>query len=121
MRIQCQLRDPDIDADDLLKLTRDFRAVLVDETDAEAELAVGADGAGTRGDPITLGVIAVTFLTSGAAVALIKVLETYIGRRPSLEVELSRADGGKLSIKAQDLNSKSLSQTQQTLEKFIKP
>ena len=119
MRIDCQFRDPDLDDDDLFRFTRDFTAVLVDETDLQAELAVGSAPVGARGDPITLGAIAITFFSSGAAVALIKVLETYIARRPSLEVELSRADGGKLAIKAQDLTPQLLAQTQQTVEKFF--
>jgi Effector Associated Constant Component 1 len=120
MQISCRLTADDLDDDDLQHLVRDFAATVTAETDISAELATGASAPGTRGDPITLGTIALSFLSSGAAVALIKVLETYVSRRPSLEIELSRPDGAKLSVKSQDLNSEVLAKTQQTLLKFFR-
>ena len=90
VQVNCLLQDPELDPDDLFKLTRDLKLAIGEETDIEADVPMSAATAGSRGDPITLGALALTFLSSGAAVALIKVLQTYVARRPSLEVELSR-------------------------------
>ncbi|MDQ2839469.1 MAG: hypothetical protein M3Y72_00175 [Acidobacteriota bacterium] len=119
MSIRCSLRASDLDDDDVQRLTQELCRTIREETEVDAQLETGASVTGDRGDPITLGTIALTFLSGGAAVALIKVLEVYVGRKPSLEVELTQADGSKFSVKAQDLAPKFLSQTQRLLERFV--
>ncbi|MEA2876274.1 MAG: hypothetical protein QOF14_1470 [Hyphomicrobiales bacterium] len=57
--------------------------------------------AGTRGDPITLGALALAAVTSGSVVALFNLLKSYVDRSEELNVEFTRKSGTpvKLSMK----------------------
>jgi len=114
------MRSADLEPEYIQTLTRELSLTLNRETDVRAQPAGGPAEPGTKGDPITLGSLALTFLTSGAAVALIKVLETYVGRKRSLEVELARPDGKKLVIKSQDLAAGQIQETENLVSRFFR-
>jgi hypothetical protein len=94
--------------------------LLREESGVDAHLHHAPGRAGNKGDPITTGALVLTFLTSGAAVALVKVLEAYISRRRSVELELARPDGKKLVLKANDVSADQLEATRKVLTRFFK-
>jgi hypothetical protein len=96
------------DNEELQRLTRQLCDSIADETEIEAEIPSGAVVQGTKGDPITLGVLALSFLSGGSAVALCEVFKAYFNRVPSLNIELERADGSKVKIAAQNLQPEQL-------------
>ena len=53
---------------------------LQTESDIQAELPQPSTQAGAKGDPVTIGTIALTFISSGAAVALFKIIEVYLSK-----------------------------------------
>jgi len=72
----------ELDDEDLQDLTRQLCLAINQETDVEAELPEADTAPGAKGDPITLGTIALAFISSKAAVALVGVLHTYFAREP---------------------------------------
>ena len=67
---------------------------LQTESDIQAELPQPGTQAGAKGDPVTIGTIALTFISSGAAVALFKIIEAYLSKNSSLDFELEKARSG---------------------------
>ena len=114
-----QLTASDLSDEDLQVLTRELSKTLNDETEAKATLPEETGESGSKGDPITLGTIILTALTSGTVVALFNVIKSYIERKPSLELEFTRKDGQQLKIKAEQLNKDQIDQTIQLANDFI--
>ncbi len=114
-----QLTASDLPDEDLQKLTLELSKTLNDETEAKATLPEKSGGPGSKGDPITLGTIILTALTSGTVVALFNVIKSYLERKPSLEFEFTRKDGQQLKIKAEQLNRNQIDQTIQLANDFI--
>ena len=114
-----QLIAGDLSGGDLQKLTLDLSRTLNDETDAISVIPENPGGSGNKGDPITLGTLILTALSSGTVVALFNVLKSYIERKPSLEMEFKREDGRQFKIKAEQLNKDQIDQTLQMANDFF--
>jgi hypothetical protein len=97
--------------DDLQSLTRELSMVLNRETDVAAAMPEAPPEPGARGDPITLGTLVLTFMTSGAAVAMFEVLKTYFERNASLQMKLKRDDGQELVIDQTNMRSGQIDKT----------
>lgn len=89
------------------------------ESDIQAALPHLDTQPGAKGDPITIGTIALTFISSGAAVALFKIFEAYLSKNSSLDFELEKADGSKLKLNAANLSSKSTNAVLTQLTAFL--
>ena len=114
-----QLIADDLSDEDLQKLTFELSKTLNDETDAKATLPEESGESGSKGDPITLGTIIITALSSGAVVALFNVIKSYIERKPSLEFEFKRKSGQQLKIKAKQLSKDQMDQTIKMANEFF--
>lgn len=88
----------------IARLTRDLARDLAREGIAGGPVEHPA-APGERGEPVTLGVLALALIKSGAVVALVRCLQAYLAREPSLSVELQRSDGSRLKVTAQNLGS----------------
>ena len=115
-----QLTASDLSGEDLQKLTLELSKTLNDETGAKATIPEKSGGPGSKGDPITLGTIILTALSSGTVIALFNVIKSYIERKPSLELELKREDGQQLNIKAEHLHKDQIDHTIQLAKDFIR-
>ncbi|QOL25655.1 hypothetical protein LP316_15390 [Thalassotalea sp. LPB0316] len=72
----------------------------------------------TKGDPVTIGQLALTFLGGGSAVALLEVIRAYISRNNTLSIELKNKDGSSINFTAENVNvcdSKELIETIQSM------
>ena len=114
-----QLTASDLSDEDLQKLTRELSNSLNDETKAKATLPEKPSKPGSKGDPITLGTIILTAISSGTVVALFNVIKSYIERKPSLEFEFKRESGQQLKIKAEQLSKEQIDQTIKIANKFF--
>lgn len=108
MVITLALSSEEMNEEHLQELTNELRKTLVEEAGIKAELVEGVSEEGTRGEPITMGLIALTFLTSGAAVAMFDVFKSLFNRRKYLELEMTREDGKKINIKAENISLEDL-------------
>jgi hypothetical protein len=120
MEFRIAVRSHELDQERLHATTMELRRTLVEETEASVSAPAVAAATGAKGDPITIGAVVVTFLTSGAAVSLFKVLEAYVTRKRSIDIEISRADGEKFVFHATDASPAQIAATQKTFEQFIK-
>ena len=64
--------------------------------------------AGQRGEPITLGVIALALITHGAVTALLECLKAYISRERGLIVKVTRPDGTQIEVSAHNVDTASV-------------
>ncbi len=96
---------------DVQALTRELVTSINRQTDTEAALPESQPRPGERGDPITLGAIALSVITSGTAVALFQVMKAYFERDESLEMAFERPDGRKLTIKAENMSAQRIDET----------
>jgi caspase domain-containing protein len=88
----------------LEELTRSLRADL-EQSDVPAELPPEITGVGSRGDPVTIGMIALALLNSPVVVALIECLKAYIEREPTLRFAFRTPDGRDIPVDADDGSS----------------
>jgi hypothetical protein len=101
------------------KLTFDITKTLNAETDLTAEIAEHSGKYGQKGDAITLGHIALTALTSGTVVALLKVFQTMIGQRASLKFNLKKNSGDTVTVDAKNLSPAQYDQTLKMVTGFV--
>jgi regulator of sirC expression with transglutaminase-like and TPR domain len=102
---------PDGDLQEISALTREMVRSIEQNTEASVDLPQSIGPPGSKGEALLIGQLLLTFLTSGAAVALIDVFKPYFARHPKLEIELSNAGGEVLKLKAEDIAPKALSET----------
>lgn len=66
-----------------------------------------------------LGQLGLTFLSAGAATALIGCLKAYIERDHTLRFRIKRPDGSELELEGKHLEGKDLKKTVATLKQFV--
>ena len=86
MELKLNLSSSELDDEVLQALTRQLCDSIADETDISAEILGGAVQQGTKGDIVTIGAIALAFVSGGGVVALCEVLKAYFSREPSSTV-----------------------------------
>ena len=102
------------------ELTRDLTQDLHDAGEFDVAQVGRPPKAGERSAEIgILGQLGLTFLSAGAATALINCLKSYIERDRDLKFRLKRPDGTELELESANLQSDSLQGTLASLERFI--
>lgn len=119
MDMGLQLSSDALPDDELDALTRQLAGTIASETPIDARLPEGDAAPGAKGDAVTIGTLALTFLSSGAAVALFEVLKTYFAREPSLEIAIKRPDGAEVTVSAQNLAPEQLHDTMERMRKLV--
>lgn len=111
MDIQLTLAAPGLSDERRQILTRELAVTLRRETPIRPTVAEAPPAPGEKGDAITVGTLLLTFLSSGAAVALFQVVRTYFERDSSLEIELQRSDGARFAIRAKHVSPEQIDET----------
>lgn len=119
MHIDLALHSESDSREDLQKLTFDLAADINRHTDATAAAATQQGNPGEKGDAITLATLALSFLSSGTAVALFQVFKAYFERNRTLIIELKRPDGSELKFKAENISRARTAETMEALQKFM--
>lgn len=119
MPISLQMEASSLSEEDLQQITQELRQTINDETEVSAEFQYGAPIPGGKGEPITLATLALTFLTSGSAVALFEVLKAYFERNASLKIILKRSDGQTFELGAENLRAGQIDRTLALAEGFV--
>ena len=104
----------------LQDLTEDFRDTLVREARINAELKNASPAQGEKGEPITMGVLVLAFITSGTAFGLINAISAYFARSKKLEFTFKNANGDTISIMSENLTPEEREQTLQQLQDFLR-
>jgi hypothetical protein len=118
---ELQLSCVELNQSTLQSMTREVAKTLRDQNVGSVSIpAENGARRGAKGDPITLGTIALTLLGSGGvAVSLVQVLKAYVERKATLHFEFTRPDGEKLNLSAENLANKDLQSATAVIEKFI--
>jgi hypothetical protein len=119
MAITLILSSNELDDEKIQGLSLDLCRTLERETDVAAKLAEGDNLPGIKGEPIILATIILSFITSGAAVAMFNVFKSYFERNSTLEMEFQRKDGRKFKIQAQNVSPEQLDHTMQQAKEFF--
>ncbi len=114
MKINCD----ELASEDIQEITMEMMRVLNRETDVTASLPEESAQKGARGDAVTLGQLALTALSGGAAVAMFNVFKSYIERRKSLVIEIKGDDGKTLSLNAENLSQQQFDPTLEMATNF---
>jgi hypothetical protein len=120
MKMRLRIRSNELDDVQLQSSALELRQLIESDTEAEADSARTVAVPGTKGDPVALGTLVLTFLSSGAAVSLFKLLQTWLARKRMIDLEATRPDGRKLVIKAEDIRPEQMAATQKIFEDFMK-
>ena len=119
MIIHARLSAIDVDQENVQSLAVELCREINRETDVQAALLKLPPAGGEKGDPVSIGAITLTFMTSGAAVALMKLIESSLSRRPSLEVELERPDGQKMVVRGTDIKPDEVTRAAELASRFF--
>lgn len=119
MYLSLQVSSNSLSEEELHEITRQLAQTISSETDISAQIPEQQPAPGAKGDPITVGMLALTFLSSGAAVALIEVLKTYFGRVSTLAIEVKHPDGSQVSISAQNMKPEQMQETVTRLSSLL--
>jgi hypothetical protein len=103
MAARLTLQCAELDPADLQALTDELSNDLNSVSGVEADRAETVGEVGSRGEVITIGNLVLAFISSGAAVAAINVLKSYLSRQPTLSFDIVAEDGQKVSLNAKNL------------------
>jgi hypothetical protein len=97
-------------------VTRDIYRELRENVDADVRLEQGEPVPGEKAEPITLGLIALAFIKSGAATGIIESVRKMFKRDSDLKVQVKTASGETLEITATNISDRS---TREALERLV--
>src|SRR5215831_10871876 len=119
--LSLNLRCNDLDESRLQEMTQALAKSIREQNVGAARVGQQASQPGKKGDPVALGSIILTLVSSGGVVvSLVQVLKAYIERKASLNFELSRADGKKVVLNAENLGSAQIRATSEMVDQFLK-
>lgn len=119
MSIELSVSSSELRENALQDLTQEFCEALVREVKIDAITKGGSMVLGEKGDPVTIGVLVLSFITSGAAVALFKVMSAYFARTRKLVFSLKKANGDEISITSENMSPQEREQTLKQLQIFL--
>lgn len=119
MEVSLQIEAPALSDESIHKATQELCRTFNNETEISAKIPVGQSVPGSKGEPITVGVLLLAFLTSGTAVALMEVIKAFFERNKTLGFKLTRADGEVLEIGAEHLRARQFDQTLSLAKEFV--
>jgi hypothetical protein len=120
MELTLIVKADDMRDEELDEITRELSSDINQEVDVEAKLAEETGGAGSKGDPVTVGTIILLLLGGGGVAAkLIEVLKAYVDRGNKLEFEFKKPDGTSMSLKTENFSQRGVRELSDGLSKFF--
>jgi hypothetical protein len=119
--IMLSVRNDDLDESKLNTVTRELIGTLNREGGLEASTEASEGAAGSKGVWTTIGGIAMKLVGGSEAVkGLMGVLQAYAARNNSFTIDMTKPDGTKITINAQNLSGSAFQQTMQQVTDFVK-
>jgi hypothetical protein len=94
----------------LAQLTRDLERDL-SRAGIQARPVETPPVPGEKGEPVTLGVLALALITHGGVTAVIECLKAYISRERALTIRLTRVDGTQVEVTARNVDTPAVRET----------
>ena len=106
MTINLTLNGPLIGQETIQQLTRDLCATINQQTDLKASIGERSAGISIRGDPVTIGQIALAIVgVGGGATALIGVFKSYVERSKELRIKLKKTSGDEIEVSSKNIDT----------------
>jgi hypothetical protein len=99
--------------------TRDLLKDIRADTDPRARLATSESSIDSKGDPITLGQIALSLVTGGPLSKLIECLFGFLGRNKKLVIEVQNKAGETLKLDMDFVNREGSKSAMAIVERFL--
>lgn len=120
MELTLTVKADNMRVEELDVITRELSSDINREVDVEAKLPEELGGAGSKGDPVTVGTIILLLLGGGGVAAkLIEVLKAYVDRGNKLEFEFKKPDGTSMSLKTENFSQRGVRELSDSLSKFF--
>jgi hypothetical protein len=94
----------------LAQLTRNLERDL-SRVGARARSVETPSVPGEKGEPVTLGVLALALVTSGTVKAVIECFKAYLNREHTLIIKLGHADGTQVEVNASNVHNPAVRET----------
>jgi hypothetical protein len=120
MTVIMKISEEESEPEDIHGLTFEVMNTLNSETDLKASLPEEQGEVGDKGTGVEIGEIILAAFTSGAVVAVFEVIKAYCEREPSMQIDLKRADGEQITIKAEQVSGDQFDQTIVLAKRFLK-
>jgi hypothetical protein len=106
MELRFQIADKTLSSDELDALVQNFALDAQDEGLSVTPVFEKDASAisGRRGEPVTLGVLALALVTSGSVVALFNLLKSYVERSEELTIEFSKKRGAPIKLAMKNIS-----------------
>jgi len=88
----------------LAQLTRDLERDL-SRAGIHARPVEASPVPGEKGEPITLGVLALALVASGTVKALVECIKAYLSRERALTIKFVRGDGAQVEVTARNVDT----------------
>jgi hypothetical protein len=98
----------------LAQLAHDFERDL-SRSGVQARQVEAPAVPGDKGDPITLGVLALALVTSGTVKAMIECFTAYLSRERALTIRFTGADGTPVEVTARNVDSPAVREALETM------
>jgi len=113
--------DADQRPEKLAELTREVLSDLEGQSGLSARQGARDAAAGERaGEVPLLGQLILTFVTAGAATALINCLKSYIERDRRMKFRLRKNDGTELELDGARFDAQAIGETIRQVERFLR-
>lgn len=86
MTVSLTISSEELGDEDVQEITNDLCHAIIKETKIDAKIMEGPPQMGAKGEPITLGLLALTFIGGKGVIALFSVIKSYFERESSLKL-----------------------------------
>lgn len=95
-----------IDRESVSDHTMAFRDAIEDKLlDAEVSFPTKKAGIGEKGDPVTVGLIILSLITSGSVVALLECIKGIMARDKKIEFDIKKKNGECIKVTSQNVST----------------
>jgi hypothetical protein len=99
--------------------TRELLKDIREDIDPRARLITSEPPAGTKGDSVGFGEIALAFITGGPVSKLVECLFGFLGRNRTLRIQVQNAAGEKLKVDMDFVNREGGKRAMALVESFL--
>ena len=100
-------------------MTEELAQTLRHEAGVNASLPKEQSPEGARGEPITIGLLIITALSSGAVGAFFNSLTAYFQRSRKLEFTFERPDGESMTLRSENISEAERDRSLERLRSFV--
>ena len=119
MELKIKVFNDSLNDEDIHRVTNELNQAINYETDFTSILSPSDMNPGQKGDPSILGEIILTAFSSGAIVALINVIKSYINRDSNLNIDITGKNGKSIKLNAVNIKSNALDNTLSQLKMIM--